>query len=200
MEFIKDYNCTIHCHPRKANVVANALSRKAPKIRKKNPSQENIDVNAIVAIIRIGSTIVDQSKKGQQQDPQYVALKQKVVLEDEGYWKIDDTETLSYKGKIWVPKGLQKEVMKQAHESSYTMHLKTIKMYQDLRKNYWWNGMKNDIREYVIKCLTCQHVKVKHQQLARLHQNIFIPKWKWESLTMDFIIGLPRTQKGCDSI
>ena len=45
--------------------------------------------------------------------------------------------------------------MKQAHESSYTKHPRATKMYQDLKGNYWWNGMKNNIMEYAIKCLTC---------------------------------------------
>ena len=95
---------------------------------------------------------------------------------------------------------LCKEVMKQAHKSSYTMHPGTIKMYQDLKTIYWWQGMKKDILDYVTRCLTCQQVKAEHQQLVGLHQNIFIPKWKWESLMMNFIVGLLKTRKGYDSI
>ena len=60
--------------------------------------------------------------------------------------------------------------------------------------------MKKDIFDYAIKCLTCQQVKAEHQRPAGLHQNIFIPEWKWESLTMDFVVGLPKTNKGYDSI
>ena len=79
------------------------------------------------------------------------------------YWKINNGRILKYKGRLWVPKKLHREVMKLAHESSYTMHPGAVKMYQDLKKNYWWSGMKKDIFNYVVKCLTCQQVKAEHQ-------------------------------------
>ena len=113
--------------------------------------------------IRINSTIVDQIKKEQQQDSQYKLLKQKAVTKDI-YWEVDDVRVLKYKGRLWVLDKLLKEFMKQAHESSYTMHSRAIKMYQDLKKNYWWNGMKKDVFDYVVKCLTYQQMKVEHQR------------------------------------
>ena len=88
-------------------------------------------------------------------------MKQKAIGEETD-WNIDDVGILRYNGKLWEPEELQKEVMKQTHESLYTMHPGAIKMHQDLKKIYWWQGMKKDISEYVIKCLTCQQVKAKH--------------------------------------
>jgi hypothetical protein len=73
-------------------------------------------------------------------------------------------------------------------------------MYKDLKTRYWWYGMKRDIAEYVSLCDTCQRVKVEHQRLAELLQPLKNPKWKWEEIGMDFIVGLPRTQAGYDSI
>ena len=73
-------------------------------------------------------------------------------------------------------------------------------MYRDLKQLYWWNGMKNDVADFVSRCLVCQQVKAEHQRPAGLHQNIEIPEWKWERITMDFVTGLPRTPKGFDSI
>ena len=58
-------------------------------------------------------------------------------------------------------------------------------------KRHWWGGMKKNVTDYVIKCLTCQQVKAKHQQPAGLHQNIYIPKWKWEGIIIDFVVGSP---------
>ena len=52
----------------------------------------------------------------------------------------------------------------------------------------------------MVKCLTCQQVKVKHQRSTGLYQNMFTLKWKWESITMDFVVGLPKTRKRYDSI
>ena len=65
---------------------------------------------------------------------------------------------------------------------------------------YWWPGMKKDIAEFVAKCLTCQKVKVEHQKPAGFLQPLEIPKWKWDSISMDFVVGLPKTSVGHDSI
>jgi hypothetical protein len=73
-------------------------------------------------------------------------------------------------------------------------------MYKDLKTRYWWYGMKRVIAEYVSLCDTCQRVKAEHQRPARLLQPLKIPKWKWEEIGMDFIVGLSRTQAGYDSI
>ena len=60
--------------------------------------------------------------------------------------------------------------------------------------------MKRDITEFVARCLVCQHVKVEHQNPVGLLQPLPIPSWKWEHVTMDFIIGLPRTKRNHDAI
>ncbi|GJY09946.1 putative reverse transcriptase domain-containing protein [Tanacetum coccineum] len=65
-------------------------------------------------------------------------------------------------------------------------------MYQDLKKLYWWPNMKADIATYVSKCMTCEKVKAKHQKPSGLLQQPEIPEWKWEKITMDFVLGLPR--------
>ena len=53
---------------------------------------------------------------------------------------------------------------------------------------------------FVVRCLTCERIKTEHQLLAGLPQNIYMPEWKWESITMDFVVGLPKTSKGYDPI
>jgi hypothetical protein len=73
-------------------------------------------------------------------------------------------------------------------------------MYKDLKTRYWWYGMKQDVTEYVALCDTCQRVKAEHQRPVRLLQPLKIPEWKWEEIGMDFIVGLPHTQAGYDSI
>jgi hypothetical protein len=73
-------------------------------------------------------------------------------------------------------------------------------MYKHLKTRYWWYNMKRDIAEYVSLCDTCQRVKAEHERSARLLQPLKILEWKWEEIGMDFIVGLPRTQAGYDSI
>ncbi|MGH2217489.1 integrase zinc binding domain-containing protein, partial [Enterococcus faecalis] len=60
--------------------------------------------------------------------------------------------------------------------------------------------MKRDVAVFVSKCLTCQQVKAEHQRPASLLQLLPIAEWKWEHVTMDFVVGLPRTQRGSDAI
>jgi hypothetical protein len=60
--------------------------------------------------------------------------------------------------------------------------------------------MKIEIARYVAKCDTCRRVKAIHMKTAGPLQSLPIPTWKWEDIIMDFIVGLPRTTKGFDSI
>ena len=61
-------------------------------------------------------------------------------------------------------------------------------------------GLKKDVAEFVPRCFICQQVKAKHQKPAGLLQSLPIPQWKWEKITMDFVVGLPRCQSGYDAI
>jgi hypothetical protein len=60
--------------------------------------------------------------------------------------------------------------------------------------------MKRDVAKYVALCDTCQRAKAEHQRPTGLLQPLQVPEWKWEEIVMDFIMGLPRTQSGYDSI
>jgi hypothetical protein len=73
-------------------------------------------------------------------------------------------------------------------------------MYQDLKKGFWWQGMKRDIVEYVAQCPTCQQVKAEHQRPAGPLQPLNVPEWKWDQIAMDFVVGLPKTLNGYDAI
>ena len=95
---------------------------------------------------------------------------------------------------------LKNEILHDAHNSRYSIHPGSTKMYQDLKKNFWWPNMKKEIAEWVSKCDTCQRVKAEHQRPSGLLQPLEIPEWKWEHLAMDFVVGLPRTKANHDAI
>jgi hypothetical protein len=97
-------------------------------------------------------------------------------------------------------KELKDKILCEAHESAYSIHPGGNKMYHDLKATYWWYGMKRDVAEYVALCDTCQRVKAEHQRPTGLLQPLQVPEWKWEEIAMDFIVGLPRTESGYDSI
>ncbi|GJY66698.1 putative reverse transcriptase domain-containing protein [Tanacetum coccineum] len=88
----------------------------------------------------------------------------------------------------------------RSHKSKYSIHPGSDKMYQDLKKLYWWPNMKIIIAEYVGKCLTCSRVKAECQKPSGLLVQPEIPMWKWERITMYFIIKLPKTSNGHDTI
>jgi IS30 family transposase len=114
----------------------------------------------------------------------------------------DSQGTLWLGKRICVPnlKPIKESILREAHDSAYSIYPGSTKMYKDLQTHYWWYGMKWDIVEYVSLCDTSQRVKAEHQRPAGLLQPLKIPEWKWEEIEMDFIVGLPRTQAGYDSI
>jgi hypothetical protein len=97
-------------------------------------------------------------------------------------------------------KELKDKILHEAHESAYSIHPGVNKMYHDIKATYWWYGMKRNVAEYVALCNTCQRVKAKHQRPTGLLPLLQVPEWKWEEIAIDFIMGLPRTQMGYDSV
>nr|GEZ71693.1 reverse transcriptase domain-containing protein [Tanacetum cinerariifolium] len=85
-------------------------------------------------------------------------------------------------------------------ESKYSIHPGSDKMYQDIKKIYWWPNMKANIATYVSKCLTCARVKAEHQRPSGLLVQPVILEWKWDNITMDFITKLPKSPQGFDTI
>ncbi|GJY58954.1 putative reverse transcriptase domain-containing protein [Tanacetum coccineum] len=104
--------------------------------------------------------------------------------------------------QIWVPAygNLRTLIMNEAHAIKNSIHPGADKMYYDLRDLYWWPKMNKDIALYVSKCLTCSKVEAEHQKPSRLLQQSEILEWKWENITMHFIVKLPRTSSGHDAI
>ncbi|GJV71824.1 putative reverse transcriptase domain-containing protein [Tanacetum coccineum] len=110
--------------------------------------------------------------------------------------------TRCIKNRSWLPLfgNLRDLIMHESHKSKYSIHPGSDKMYQDLKKLYWWPNMKAIIAEYVDKCLTCSRVKVECQKPSGLLIQPEIPTWKWERITMDFVTKLPKTSSGHDTI
>ncbi|GKC00504.1 putative reverse transcriptase domain-containing protein [Tanacetum coccineum] len=90
--------------------------------------------------------------------------------------------------------------MDEAHKTRYSVHPRADKMYHDLRDIYWSPGIKRGIAMYISKCLTCSKVKAEHQRPSGLLQQLELPEWKWDNITMNFIMKLPRTKSGHDTI
>ena len=117
-------------------------------------------------------------------------------------FRIGSDGCLMFKDRICVPKNeeLIQKILQEAHSGYFSIHPGSTKMYNDLKKMHWWNGMKRDISEFVSKCLICQQVKAEHQVPSGLLQPIMVPEWKWDRITMDFILGLPLTPRKKNAI
>nr|GFC23082.1 reverse transcriptase domain-containing protein [Tanacetum cinerariifolium] len=110
--------------------------------------------------------------------------------------------TLCLNGRSWLPcyGDLQTVIIHGSHKSKYSIHPSSDKMYQDMKKLYWWLDMKADITTYVSKCLTCVKVKTEHQKPSGLLVQPKIPKWKWDNITMDFGTKLPQSSQSYNTI
>ena len=156
----------------------------------------------VTAHVESSSASYDQIRRRQFEDPSLVELRERVVSGKFEWAEIDSDGVLWVHGRLAVAKVgvLIQTLLREAHSSRYSVHPGTARMYRDLRQLYWWQGMKSSIAAHVSRCLTCQQVKVEHRRPAGELLRLPIPLWKWENVTMDFIIGLPRSPKGHDQI
>jgi hypothetical protein len=141
-------------------------------------------------------------RKGQIGDAKIQEIKD-LITEGRGpEFTEDEQGTIWFKNRICVPKidSLRETIFKEAHDSYYSIHPGSTKMYQDLKQKYWWYGLKRDVATHVVVCDVCQRVKAEHQRPAGILHPLKVPEWKWEEIGMDFITGLPHTSKGYDSI
>ncbi|GJZ24513.1 putative reverse transcriptase domain-containing protein [Tanacetum coccineum] len=204
LELLSDYDCEIRYHPRKENVVADALSRKE--------RDQPLRVRALV--MTIGLDLPKQILNAQTE----ARKPENIKNEDVGGMLVENAKnpeairteklepradgTLCLNGRSWLPcyGDLRTVIMHESHKSKYSIHPGSDKMYQDMKKLYWWPNMKANIATYVSKCLTCAKVKAEHQRPSGLLVQPKIPEWKWDNITMDFVTKLPKTSQGYDTI
>jgi hypothetical protein len=151
--------------------------------------------------LEVESKLEQEIRKGQMTDEK---IKEYGRLIDSGKvpdFKGDYQRTIWFRNRISVPEidDLRETILNKVHDSAYSIHPRSTKMYQDLKQKYWWYGMKKDVATYVALCGLCHKVKAEYQRPASLLQPLKVPEWKWEEIGMDFIVGLPRTRDGYDS-
>ena len=203
LELFKDYDCIIDYHPEKANVVADALSRKTVVAMSLQYSDWRLASDgAMLAQLEAQPVLKKMIIDAQKNDEQLHKKLQMVRDGDETEFSVKEAGSLYFQNKLCVldDKELKKKLLFEDHNTVFTMHPRGNKMYQDLKQFYWWKGMKRDVTEYVSKCLMCQQVKAKHQVPTGLLNPLPIPQSKWDNITMDFVSGFPLTQQKHDSV
>ena len=172
MEFLEDYDFTLLYHPSKANLVADALSRKSRGALTSIASREwrmletvgqfwlqyseytQGTLGSFVATPSLLSRVIES----QWQDAEIVFIRDRVQSStgDEG-WTIHADGSIWYRGQVVVPQSidLREEILREFHCSRFAVHPGGTKMYQDLRRQYYWSGMKRHVGDFVRRCLTC---------------------------------------------
>jgi hypothetical protein len=154
--------------------------------------------------ISVEPTLLDQIIMDQFGDKGVQIIKENLNQKVEKYkcFRQDSKGILWFEDRLVVPKSgdLKKKILDEAHLSKFSMRPRSTKMYHDLKPLYWWTRMKREIAKYVSECDTCQRIKASHLKSAGSLQPLSIPSWKWDDISMEFIVGLPNTSRHHDSI
>jgi hypothetical protein len=173
LELTKDYDLGINYHLGKANVVADALSRRShvnmlatrellPEFCKEI---EKLNLGWVssteVVTMEVVSTLEQDIQKGQLEDAKNQEIKEQIKEEKAPGFSVDEQGTLWYKKRLCVPevKEIVELILHEAHDSANSIHLGSTKMYHDLKSRYRWYVMKRVVAEYVVLCDNCQRVK-----------------------------------------
>jgi hypothetical protein len=169
LELIKDYDLGINYHLGKANVVADASSRRSHVSQLMVDSMpfdlcEEFDkinlriiANTMAMEMEVGSSLLQEIRRGQLEDEKIQEIKLNIKEVKSPGFTEDDEGVLWYKWRICVPniKELKVKILREAHEFAYSIHPRGNRMYHDLKATYWWYDMKRDVAEYVALCDTC---------------------------------------------
>ena len=161
-------------------------------------TDNGIVVTELIARLSFLNRVLEAQKKNEK----IVVIVSQIGNGKEIKFTVNEDGVLYYKDRVCLPddNDLRKSILEEAHSGSFVIHPGSTKMYKDLKMSFWWSGMKRDVSEFVTKCLVCQRVKAEHQVPSGLLQPIRIPKWKWDRITMDFVVELPLTRRKHDSV
>ena len=116
---------------------------------------------------------------------------------------------LSHERGLWLRGGapvipdlpeLKQQCLEEVHDAIYSGHFGVAKTKKTAQRPFWWPTMLDDVRQHVTTCEVCRSVKPSNQVPAGEAQSLQIPGRRWESVSVDFIAGLPKTKRGRNSI
>ena len=182
LKLLKDYDLQIQYHLGKANVVADALSKKVQH----SPNTvaitqlsllKELDYLGIQLLshgqahdqllaLTLQHSIVEEIRVNQESDPELQRIKKDLERGKSHGFVVHEDGTPRFQNRLCVPRNeeFRKKILEEAHNTRYSVHPGGTKIYRDLRQYFLWYNMKKEVAEYVDKCVTCQKVKAEHQR------------------------------------
>ncbi|XP_074305472.1 uncharacterized protein LOC141640662 [Silene latifolia] len=201
-------------HERKANMVAYAVSKKSVHAlclaMSRVKLQDELKEMGI-CVKRKGESVGDLTiepelyvdvREKQKGDQKVEKWRTAMVEGVPSRFVVGIDGSLKFDGRWCIPddEELKRKILTEEHSTPYCVHPGGDKLYKDLKKTFSWPGIKKEVAEFVSRCLVCQRVNGEHKRQQGKVQSLDVPEWKWESISMDFIVGLPRTQKANNMI
>jgi hypothetical protein len=193
LEFLSEYDFDINYIKGKQNKVVDALSRRVHKLHATTISMYQTDIKR---------KIMEVANADLQYRELVTKLQKGKIPQKVDNYNLGIDGILLHKNIIFVPnfQDLKCMIFHEMHNVPYAGHPRYRKTVAAIKSHYFWPGMKKEIVEYIARCMEFQKVKDKHRNPTGLLQPLPIPEWKWEVVTTDFIMGLPKTGKLHDSI
>ncbi|XP_072077994.1 uncharacterized protein [Arachis hypogaea] len=195
MDMLKDYEFELSYHPGKAKVVADALGRKSltiawVRIKEEELVDKFVDLKleigevarrACLSQLQISNMFKMDIQRAQQDERKLQKLLQPVGDKRREEFAKEGERVWRDKGRVCTQdvRSLRQDMLSGAHYSGFSVHPGSTKMYCNLKKMFWWSGMKGDVATVASKCLTCQKVKIEHQKPSGMIQPLETPQWKW---------------------
>jgi predicted aspartyl protease len=184
------------------NVVADALSRRSDHTTKESTAVDAPAAAALNVLSSVSNGVMDEIKAGYATDEFCKHALADIKTTKSNHYTISNDVIVYDKQRVLVPDvlALKTKLLSEHHDGMLAGHIGLEKTYECLSRNYYWPGMYRDTKKYVHTCMECQRIKSSNQKKAGLLQPLPIPKARWDQVTMDFIVQLPKTKAGHDAI